>query len=496
MAVSMSAMVRSYPLEYGYELNEFDPFYNFRATQYLVDNGWFAYKDWHDDRVWYPAGRDISKTSQEMQHFTAAGLYKIFGGNMTLYDFIIPLPLIFGALTSIAIFAMVRVIGGTTAGMLASMFFAISVPIISRGTIGWFKSEPIGLFYGIIGMYLFLSGMKSDSRRMALTKLVFGGVMISFALSAWGGSQFFVVPIGIFLFALPIIRKDFSAVTLRIVVFAASLLVTMAFFERGGVSAITGMVGPAIIIPTVFNVICYIIQKKWPQRSRFVITRMFVILMGTSIVGVMINTTYKIIPFGGRQLIALNPFLKSESVISQSVAEHATTTITQSFSFFSILLIFSGLGAWFLLVNRDKMKTYLPNIPFDMAVYALILSIMGVYLSSAFIRLELYTTIATSVLASIGIAIISAEVLKPRTQSKKHSKIHPTVKIAFVAVIVVLLITPTLTPVYGNWTNANRGPPTLLTGGSNVARMDKNQHSKRRHNRIMVGLWLLVNHDD
>ena len=184
---------------------------------------------------------------------------------------------------------------------------------------------------------------------------------------------------------------------------------------------------------------------------------------------VMINTTYRIIPFGGRQFIALNPFLKSESVLSQSVAEHATTTITQSFSFFSILLIFSGLGAWFLLVNRDKMKTYLPNISFDMAVYALILSIMGVYLSSAFIRLELYTTIATSVLASIGIAIISAEVLKPRTQSKKHSRIHPTVKIAFVAVIVVLLITPTLTPVYGNWTNANRGPPTLLTGGANVA---------------------------
>ena len=330
--------------------------------------------------------------------------------------------MIFGSLAkAVAIIEiMVRVIGGTTAGMLACMFFAISVPIISRGTIGWFKSEPLGLFYGIIGMYLFLSGMKSDSRRMALTKLVFGGIMISFGLSAWGGSQFFIVPIGIFLFALPIIRKDFSAVTLRIVVFAASLLITMSFFEKGGVHSITGMVGPAIIIPTVFNVICYIIQKKWPQRSRFVIIRMFAVLMGTSIMVVMINTTYRIIPFGGRQFIALNPFLKSESVLSQSVAEHATTTITQSFSFFSILLIFSGLGAWFLLVNRDKMKTYLPNISFDMAVYALILSIMGVYLSSAFIRLELYTTIATSVLASIGIAIISAEVLKPRTQSHQH----------------------------------------------------------------------------
>ena len=110
-------------------------------------------QNWHDDRVWYPAGRDISNTSQEMQHFTAAGLYKIFGGNMTLYDFIIPLPLIFGALTSIAVFAMVRVIGGTTA-MLASMFFAISVPIISRGTIGWFKSEPIG-FTELLGCICF-----------------------------------------------------------------------------------------------------------------------------------------------------------------------------------------------------------------------------------------------------------------------------------------------------------------------------------------------------
>ena len=138
----------------------------------------------------------------------------------------------------------------------------------------------------------------------------------------------------------------------------------------------------------------------------------------------VINAIYQILPFGHRQFVALNPFLKSESVISQSVAEHATTTITQSFSFFSILLIFSGLGAWFLLVNRDKMKTYLPNIPFDMAVYALILSIMGVYLSSAFIRLELYTTIATSVLASIAIAIIRKIFLRQGVKTTHQKNIN------------------------------------------------------------------------
>ena len=159
IAFSASFLIRSQGAEYGYELNEFDPFFNFRATQYLLENGLSEYFNWHDNMSWHPNGRDVSATSQTMLHITAALTYQIFGGNSSLYDFTILFPVVFGSLTTIIIFALVRVIGGTTAGLFGALFYSVSVPIVLRGTLGWFKSEPLGLFYGLLGLYLFLSGI-------------------------------------------------------------------------------------------------------------------------------------------------------------------------------------------------------------------------------------------------------------------------------------------------------------------------------------------------
>ena len=75
------------PLEYGFELNEFDPFFNYRAAQFMVESGLPAYLEWHDDLSWHPYGRDVSSTSQVMLHTTTAMLYQTFGMGSSLYDF-------------------------------------------------------------------------------------------------------------------------------------------------------------------------------------------------------------------------------------------------------------------------------------------------------------------------------------------------------------------------------------------------------------------------
>ena len=121
LSFSISLMLRSQVLDYGTELYEFDPFFNFRATEFLVNNGLLEYFDWHDVLSWYPNGRDISATSQTMLHLTAATTYQIFAGQMELYNFTILFPGVIGALTTIIIFALVRVVGGTTAGLIASL---------------------------------------------------------------------------------------------------------------------------------------------------------------------------------------------------------------------------------------------------------------------------------------------------------------------------------------------------------------------------------------
>ena len=207
LSFSLSFALRALPIEYGFELTEFDPFFNYRATQFMVENGLPAYLEWHDDLTWHPYGRDISATSQVMLHTSAAMLYQVFGMGTSLYDFTIMLPVVVSSLTAIVIFALVRTIGGTTAGLLASLFFAVSPIIILRGSIGWFKSEPLGLFYGLLAVYLLISCIKSDKGKVSLAKIAGAGILLAFGLASWGGVQFFILPIGLFFYSITVSEK-------------------------------------------------------------------------------------------------------------------------------------------------------------------------------------------------------------------------------------------------------------------------------------------------
>ena len=206
LAFSLSFMLRVLPMDYGFELTEYDPFFNYRATEFIVENGLPAYLEWHDDLSWHPYGRDISADSQVMLHTSGAALYQIFGMGSNLYDFTIMFPIVVSSLTTVIIFALVRTIGGTTAGLFASLFFAISPIIIMRGSLGWFKSEPLGLFYGLIAVYLLISAIKEDKGKVSAAKIVGAGVLLALGLASWGGIQFFILPIGLFFIALPFLR--------------------------------------------------------------------------------------------------------------------------------------------------------------------------------------------------------------------------------------------------------------------------------------------------
>jgi dolichyl-diphosphooligosaccharide--protein glycosyltransferase len=74
LAFSSALIMRFYPIKYGYYLNEFDPYFDYRATKFIVDNGLNAYWQWHDTMSWYPEGRDVPETSQAVLHITAASL--------------------------------------------------------------------------------------------------------------------------------------------------------------------------------------------------------------------------------------------------------------------------------------------------------------------------------------------------------------------------------------------------------------------------------------
>ena len=260
LSVSISMLIRSTPMNYGLELFEFDPFFNFRATEYIVENGYDAYSNWVDEKSWHPFGRDISENSQVVLHVTTSIFYQLFGFNSSLYNFTIIFPLVVGSLTAISVFAFVRVLGGTTAGLLAALMFSISVPVFTRGLVGWFKSEPLGLFFGFLAMYLFVSGILNYRGTSSLIKLVLGGLFLALGLSAWGGILFFIIPIITFYFILPFLKRENNSVIFGIPVFSSSLILYSLLFERTSDFTL-GYVGILILFCTGFVILCEIIKN-------------------------------------------------------------------------------------------------------------------------------------------------------------------------------------------------------------------------------------------
>jgi len=463
LAFSTSFLIRSQPAGYGFELNEFDPFFNFRATEYIVENGFSEYFKWNDDKSWYPHGRDVSATSQVMLHSTAAISYQIFGGNSSLYDFTILFPAVIGSLTVVVIFALVRLFAGTTAGLFASLLFAVSLPIIIRGSIGWFKSEPLGIFYGLLGLYLFLSAMHSKNKKIIISKIIFGGIIMSFGMSSWGGNQFFIIPIGLFILALPFVRKDHKFLLWGVPLFVVTFILISSMFERPGPNFVYSLGGLSLLIPTVFLISSIFIQKISKDKNK--IRNSLFLLISIIIIGsflLIINEESNILPLPSfRYLNAINPFLTTLDPLTDSVAEHATPNISQSFMFHSILMIFSGLGAWFILSKKSfQSKIIIKN---DLKIFVLIVGITGVYVSSIFIRLEVFASISLIILASIALSVLSKEIFKINLSSKRSY----ILKISYVVLIFTLFIIPLVFPANANWISGVDIPPTILTGATN-----------------------------
>jgi dolichyl-diphosphooligosaccharide--protein glycosyltransferase len=146
-------------------------------------------------------------------------------------------------------------------------------------------------------------------------------------------------------------------------------------------------------------------------------------------------------------------------MLTDSVSEHATTTIDISFFFFSILMVFAGIGAWLLFQKKVNRSL---KIKGEMAAFALIIGFLGIYFSSAFVRLEVFGSISVIILSSIGISILISKILKGE---RKPTSV--VTKISFLAIIVALLMVPMVYPEKLNWANNNVGVPiVILNSGS------------------------------
>jgi dolichyl-diphosphooligosaccharide--protein glycosyltransferase len=270
------------------------------------------------------------------------------------------------------------------------------------------------------------------------------------------------MPLGLFILVLPFVRKDHKFLIWSIPLFVGSFLLSILMFERPGISFVFGLGGVLLIIPTIFLALCIFIQKISKDENK--IRNGLILLLSILLVGsflVVINEELDSLPLPSfRYLNAINPFLTTLDPLTDSVAEHATTSIELSFFFHSILLIFSALGVWFLLSSKISSSIIFERN--DMRVFVLIMGLTGVYVSSAFIRLEVFASISLIFLTSIGLSILIKEIFKINLSKKKNYSL----KISSIMIIFILFTIPLVYPTTSNWISSVDFPPTILNGGT------------------------------
>ena len=95
--------IRMYAIHtYGYVIHEFDPWFNYRAAEYMVRNGWDAFQAWYDHECWYPLGRHVGSTTYPGLQLTAWAIYEVLQRVMptSLNDVCVLIPAGFGAVAA------------------------------------------------------------------------------------------------------------------------------------------------------------------------------------------------------------------------------------------------------------------------------------------------------------------------------------------------------------------------------------------------------------
>ena len=292
------------------------------------------------------------------------------------------------------------------------------------------------------------SGIKYNKGKISFLKLIGGAIFLALALSAWGGMLFFVLAIILFIFALPFIKNDKNFLIWSIPVFSITFILASLLFERTS-AVIFGYLGIAIILPTGFVVISEIIKKFSSETTKIRNCFFFLVSIIISGVGIFITGLINLPSF--RYQNAINPLLITQDALTDSVSEHAVTNLTVSFGLLSIFIIFGMIGIWLLFSKKAiHLKT-------DMRFFSLLISLGAIYLSSAFVRLELFASIGLFILGGIGLSLLLKEIL----QSEKS-----LTKYVFSIAIISLFIFPLILPENNNWTVWTDFSPTILNGGT------------------------------
>ncbi len=468
LIILIAVVIRLLPMRWGFYLSEFDPYFQYRIADHMVNNGFLSYNSWIDNMGWYPYGRDVAHTSYPGLGATAGFFYLVtsaLGIPISLFQLCVLFPVIVGgAMTCLAIYFLGKDVGGKEVGLLSAFFLALNSSHISRTSLGFFDDETVGILGILLFTLFFLRSIESErSARANLSYAIGAGLSLGYIFASWGASRYAAGIAVALIFILILLKRYSSRLLLSYSTTFGIALFTAVNIPYLGFAFLTDLA----IIPIfgVFLLLCACEVAQNINSSKM--KALFILGFVACVVAFyFVFSLYGFVrPLEAKYLSAIDPFARLSRPIFESVAEHKPAAWGSFYYDLGIGAFFVPIGLFFVMQNPSNRNIFL-------AIFGL----TSLYFASTLVRMFLILAPAVSILwavAFIGLMRPFITIMKePKVISRR--KVHLThvgreFSGAFIIFMFLLLtfnfVLPTTVTPYPRILNNAYSPTTIASAG-------------------------------
>ncbi|ELP90050.1 oligosaccharyl transferase, putative [Entamoeba invadens IP1] len=406
-------------VKYEAIIHEFDPYFNFRATKYLVEHGPTAFMNWFDPDSWYPLGRNIGTTVFPGLMFTSAFIFKF----LAFFNLIVDVRLIcvcmgpiYSVITCITAYLFGSRVHSDKAGLFAAALISVVPGYMSRSVAGSFDYECISITILVLTLYLWIEAVHNNSPILsAMTALSY-----FYMASSWGAYVFInnIIPLHVLIsiFCGYYSKKLYSCYSIYYI-FATILSMQIPFINYVAIRSSEhigafGVFGICQLIE-LYNLINKLVGQKKILEA---VKKGLLMFIGFGIVAVIVLIKQGYISaWSGRFYALFDPtFAKKNVPLIVSVSEHQPANWASYFFDLHVLIVIAPAGLYYCFKKFD----------FNM-LFLIIYSVSVFYFSCVMSRLVLILAPAICLLSGIALAEFFTKIEK---QMEKVLKIIFTKK--------------------------------------------------------------------
>uniref|UniRef100_UPI00358EE261 dolichyl-diphosphooligosaccharide--protein glycosyltransferase subunit STT3A isoform X1 n=1 Tax=Myxine glutinosa TaxID=7769 RepID=UPI00358EE261 len=424
MAAVLSFSTRLFSvLRFESVIHEFDPYFNYRTTRFLTEEGFYKFHNWFDDRAWYPLGRIIGGTIYPGLMVTSALLYHILHFlhvTIEIRNVCVFLAPLFSSLTTILTYHLTKELKDAGAGLVAAVMVAIVPGYISRSVAGSYDNEGIAIFCMLLTYYTWIQAVRTGS----LYWSAFCSLAYFYMVSSWGGYVFLINLIPLHVLALMATGRFSHRVyvaysTLYCLGTVLSMQIAFVGFQPVQSSEHMAALG-VFALCQAYAAYSWLRSSLTPALAQLLLRSfMWLFLVTGGIAAAVLALSGKISPWTGRFYSLLDPsYAKNNIPIIASVSEHQPTTWSSYYFDLQFLVFMFPVGLHYCFNNLS-----------DSRIFIILYGVTSMYFSAVMVRLMLVLAPVMCVLSGVGVSHVLTSYMSNielgRALSRTRPRRHP-----------------------------------------------------------------------